>query len=96
MCFKEGLRYMKEIYARDVVRICNGKLLCGNENETLENFINDTREVKEGCVYIGFKGEHNDGSLFYENALENGAKVCILREDSVSIKEVYMIFQSLE
>ena len=77
---------MKEIYARDVVRICNGELLCGNENEVLENFINDTREVKEGYVYIGFKGEHNDGSLFYENALENGAKVCILQKDSVSEK----------
>lgn len=77
---------MKEIYTRDVVRICNGELLCGNENEVLENFINDTREVKEGYVYIGFKGEHNDGSLFYENALENGAKVCILQKDSVSEK----------
>ena len=77
---------MKEIYARDVVRICNGELLCGNENEVLDNFINDTREVKEGYVYIGFKGEHNDGSLFYENALENSAKVCILQKDSVSEK----------
>ena len=87
---------MKEIYTRDVVRVCNGKLLCGNEDEVLENFINDTREVKEGYVYIGFKGDHNDGNLFYEQALENGAKVCILQKDSVwgkvdanDIKEKY-------
>ena len=66
---------MKEIYASDVVKICNGEIICGNENEVLENFINDTREIKEGYVYVGFKGEHNDGNLFYEKALENGAKV---------------------
>ena len=77
---------MKEIYASDVVKICNGEIICGNENEVLENFINDTREIKEGYVYVGFKGEHNDGNLFYEKALENGAKVCILQKDSVKDK----------
>ena len=77
---------MKEIYARDVVKISNGEIICGNENEVLENFINDTREIKEGYVYVGFKGEHNDGNLFYEKALENGAKVCILQKDSVKYK----------
>ena len=77
---------MKEIFARDVVRICNGEITCGNENEILQNFIIDTREVKEGDVYIGFKGEHNDGNLFYEKALENGAKVCILQKNSVEEK----------
>ena len=77
---------MKEIYASDVVKICNGEIICGNENEVLENFINDTREIKEGYVYVGFKGEHNDGNLFYEKALENGAKVCILQKDSMKDK----------
>ena len=81
---------MNEIYARDVVSHCGGRIICGNENEILENITQDTREVKEGDVYIGFKGEHNDGSLFYEKALENGAKVCILQEDSIkeNIEEI--------
>ena len=81
---------MNEIYARDVVSHCGGRIICGHENEILENITQDTREVKEGDVYIGFKGEHNDGSLFYEKALENGAKVCILQEDSIkeNIEEI--------
>ena len=32
-------------------------------------------------MYIfGVKGEKVDGNTFYEKALENGAKVCILQE----------------
>ena len=62
---------MKEIYTRDIEKICNGEIIFGNRNEVLENFINDTREINDGCVYVGFKGEHNDGNLFFEKALEN-------------------------
>ena len=74
---------MKEIFARDVARICNGKIIMGKEEEILKEFTQDTREVKEECVYIGFKGEHNDGNLMYEKALENGARVCILENNSL-------------
>ena len=77
---------MNEILAKDVVKYCKGKIICGSENETLENFTQDTREVEQGYVYIGFKGEHNDGNIFYEKALENGAKVCILQASSVEGK----------
>ena len=73
---------MKEIYAGDVVRICDGQIIMGKEEEILKKFTQDTREIKEGDVYIGFKGEHNDGNLMYEKALENGAKVCILERNS--------------
>lgn len=74
---------MKEIFVKDVVNICNGELLSGNENETLGNFVRDTREIKKGDTYIAFKGEHNDGNIYYEEALKNGAKVCILQKGSI-------------
>ena len=74
---------MKEIFARDAVRLCNGKIICGSENQVLREFKKDTREIENDDTYIGFKGEHNDGNLMYIKALENGAKVCILQEDSV-------------
>ena len=74
---------MKEIFVKDVVNICNGELLSGNENEILGNFVRDTREIKKGDTYIAFKGEHNDGNIYYEEALKNGAKVCILQKRSI-------------
>ena len=74
---------MKDIFVKDVVKNCNGKLLCGNENETLGDFVRDTREIKDKDTYIGFKGEHNDGNIYYEEALKKGAKVCILEKECV-------------
>lgn len=67
-----------DIKVKDIIKICNGELIYGNEQETLENFSKDTREIKVGDVYIGIKGENFDGNTLYEKALENGAKVCIL------------------
>ena len=77
---------MREIFVRDILKLCNGEIIIGSENQVLEDFTNDTREVKDGYAYIGFKGEHNDGNLMFENALRNGAKICILQSSSVKEK----------
>lgn len=77
---------MKEILAKDVVKLCDGKIIYGNKDIVLETFKKDTREIQPGDTYIGFKGENIDGNLMYEKAMENGAKVCILQEDSVQGK----------
>ena len=77
---------MNEIYVKDVLKLCNGKLVIGNEEDIVEDFTNDTRKIINGGTYVGFKGEHNDGNLLYKDALNNGAKVCILEENSVANK----------
>ena len=74
---------MKQIYIKDIIKICNAELLCGTEAETLTDVTRDTREIKQGDTYIGFKGEHNDGNLLYGDALEKGAKICILQKSSI-------------
>ena len=33
---------MKQIYVKDVVRLCKGEILIGDENETLVDFAKDT------------------------------------------------------
>ena len=78
---------MQEILAKDVEKICDGEILIGCENEVIGTCIQDTREIEEGDVYIGFKGERTDGNLMFEKALDNGAKVCILEENSVASKK---------
>ena len=87
---------MKQIYIKDIIKICKAELLCGTEAETLTDVTRDTREIKQGDTYIGFKGEHNDGNLLYIDALKKGAKICILQKSSVineinveEIKEKY-------
>ena len=71
---------------KDIIKICNGKLLCGDENIVCENFSKDTRTINTSDVYVGIKGDNFDGNLFYKDAIKNGASVCILDNEDV-IKE---------
>ena len=74
---------MKNITVEDIVNITGGTLIYGNKNEECENFIRDTRNIEEGDIFIGLKGEKIDGGSFYKEALENGAKGCIINKDAV-------------
>ena len=74
---------MKELYVRDIQRLCNGEIIIGNENDILNEFVRDTREIKQGDVFIGIKGENVDGNLLFEEAIKNGAKVCILQKENI-------------
>jgi len=80
-----------DIKVKDIVEQCNGKLIFGDEETVCNDFSRDTRTIKKGDVYVGIKGDNFDGSSFFEQALENGAKVCILQGIEVSerIKEQY-------
>ena len=71
---------MKELKVSDIIRECNGTLLFGDENIVCENFSKDTRTINEGDVYLGIKGENFNGSLMYKEAIEKGAKVCIVED----------------
>lgn len=69
---------MKDITVKDIINICRGKLICGNENAILGKVEKDTRLIEKGDTYIGIKGENIDGNALYEKAFENGAEICII------------------
>ena len=79
---------MKDILVKDIIRICKGKLICGNEEEICENFSKDTRQINEGDIYLGIKGEKFNGGIFYKEAFLNGAKGCILQDIEISENEI--------
>lgn len=79
---------MKEILVKDIVRIANGKLICGDKNIVCEAYSIDTRTIERGDVYLGIKGERFNGSTFYKEALEKGAKGCILQDIEISKREL--------
>ena len=81
---------MQENYinVKKIIEITNGELLYGDENIICENFSKDTRQLNKGDVYLGIKGENFNGSNFYIDALEKGAKVCILQDIEVNSEKV--------
>lgn len=69
---------MKNITVKDIIRICKGKLICGDENTICRKIKKDTRLIEKGDTYIGIKGENFDGNTLYEKAFENGAEISIV------------------
>ena len=76
---------MKQIRVLDIIRECNGKLVCGDENVVCVSFSKDTRTINKGDTYLGIKGETFNGSLMYKEAFDKGANACIV--DDVDIIE---------
>ena len=87
---------MHNLYVRDIIKLCNGKLLNGNSDLILGDFCNDTRKIKVNDVYVGIKGEVFDGNKFYKDAIEKGASVCILDcvEDDYEYGEATVVLVS--
>ncbi len=69
---------------REILEITKGILVTGNENEIIENFCRDTREIKENDVYLGIKSKTQNGSIYFEEAFENGAKGVILQDIEIT------------
>lgn len=79
---------MHNIYVKDLLSICQAKLLVGNPDLILENFSKDTRTIQENDIYIGIKGENIDGNKFYKEAFQKGACCCILdNTDNIDINK---------
>lgn len=68
---------------KEIIEVCNGKLICGDLNTEIKSFSKDTRTIKENDLYIGIKGENYDGNIFYLEAFSKGASTVILDNEDV-------------
>ena len=78
---------MKNLKVKDILEVTNGKLISGNMEYECENFSKDTRIINKGDIYIGIKGENFDGSLFWKEALDNGAEGVIIENIEITDNE---------
>ena len=78
----QELKYQLNI--EEILKITNGKLIIGNENECIENFCRDSREIKQDDIYLGIKGDHLNGSIYFEEAFQKGAKGAILQNIEIT------------
>lgn len=75
---------MYDLYVRDILKICSGKLVSGVESIKLGRFCTDTRTLEKGDVYVGLMGEKVNGSDYCEDAINKGASVCIVNKEIIS------------
>lgn len=64
---------MENITVRDIVEITGGLLLCGDAGMPLTDICINSKEIKEGDLFVPIIGERVDAHRFVESALEKGA-----------------------
>ena len=79
---------MKKLYLQDVLPTLKGKILCGDASQTIEEASIDTRTLKEGDTYFGLQGENTNGSIYCKQAIDKGAKICIIQENTLTDEEL--------
>ena len=54
----------------------------GEVDREITSIENDSRKVKEGSMFFAIKGFTTDGTAYIPNAIENGAKVILVDEET--------------
>lgn len=62
-----------ELLVKEIVNAVNGTLLTGSENQKVTSVGVNSKEIKEGALFVPIIGERVDGHRFICNAFENGA-----------------------
>ena len=71
---------MINLTVNDLINYCDCKLLIGDKNKVIgECYVNSKLKINDGC-FFGIKGEKVDGSLFYKEAFDNGASICVINK----------------
>ncbi len=67
-----------KITVKDLLLNCTCKLLNGNDETIINECFTDSSKVTYGSCFFGMKGQNVDGSLYYKETMDSGAKVLVL------------------
>jgi len=82
---------------KEILEATNGKLLSGNINDDIKGFTQDSRQVKEGNMYIPLIGEKADGHDYIRHAFVNGASASLtMHEINYPSKNVILVDDTLK
>ncbi|WP_428655222.1 UDP-N-acetylmuramoyl-tripeptide--D-alanyl-D-alanine ligase [Runella sp.] len=54
----------------------------------------DTRQIKEGCLFVALRGDKFDGNGYAKDALEKGAKYAIVDNSDVVVDNRYLLVEN--
>lgn len=73
-----------KIDIKDILKVTQGTLIIGNENDYCDQFTTDTRQIKGKETYIGLLGERINGGNYFEEAFKNGASTVIIQDIKIT------------
>lgn len=77
--------YMVPIYVRDVVEAAGGTLICGDADAEITNVVTDSRQIKDGSLFVPIIGERVDAHRFIPDVMKMGAAATLTsNQDTVT------------
>lgn len=81
---------MENVTVRDILEATQGTLLCGDENTVIHDICIDSREVKEGDLFVPIIGERVNAHRFIESVLETASATLTSEHYAVSAEKPYI------
>ena len=78
---------MENITVKDIVEFTDGVLMCGDENTPVKDICTNSKEIKEGDLFVPIIGEKVYAHRFIESALETGAATLTSRHNDVVVSD---------
>lgn len=69
-----------EMTVEQIIKCCNGTLLCGDPNTVVRGGSIDSRRTKEGDLFVPLIGERSNGHGYIESAFAKGAVATLTQE----------------
>lgn len=77
-----------ELTFEELLKYCNGKVIVDKGEKNFNTLSTDTRNIKEGNVFLALKGENFNGNKYVKEALEKGATIAIVDEVLFEEKDI--------
>ena len=85
---------MENITVKDIVRITDGQLLCGDENTVVTDICINSKEIQNGDLFVPIIGEKVDAHRFIDAALEVGAATLTMRHlEQMNVNKPYILVE---
>lgn len=68
---------------KDIVKACNGRLLCGDPEMVITSVEIDSRQVKAGALFVPIHGQKTNAHIYIEQTLLQGAAATLTQEHNV-------------
>lgn len=89
-------KYMKNLTFANIAKACEGTYI-GDEtllDTTITGAVIDSRQVKEGYLFIPIKGERVDGHKFIPTVFEQGAAIVLSEHELKDPAGPYVLVES--
>jgi UDP-N-acetylmuramoyl-L-alanyl-D-glutamate--2,6-diaminopimelate ligase len=75
----------------EILKGINYEVVNGTTDTTVTGIAFDSRDIKEGSLFIAIMGNKTDGHLYINKAIDNGAKVIITQKDIEIIDHITIL-----